>query len=113
MELISHTRVITELRQTEKLDEKCHALIFDAQSGELFAWHSGDMSSLEAVSTAAVLYNTWGAQAETVQQHDDELQVNFLGFLSREISLVYSVCILSFIEDPSLFGIGYSLHSNH
>ena len=75
MELISHTRIITELRQTEKLDEKCHALIFDAQSGELFAWHSGDMSSLEAVSTAAVLYNTWGAQADTAQQHDDELQV--------------------------------------
>ena len=35
------------------------------------------MSSLEAVSTAAVLYNTWGAQAETAQQHDDELEVSF------------------------------------
>ena len=90
MELISHTLVITELRQTEKLDEKCHALIFDAQSGELFAWHSGDMSSLEAVSTAAVLYNTWGAQAETAQQHDDELQVRFSDILSRELTLVYA-----------------------
>jgi len=76
MELVSHTRLIEELRQTDSLDVQCHALIFDAQTGELFAYHSAaQMSSLEAVSTAAVLYNTWGAQAETAQQHDDELEM--------------------------------------
>ena len=81
MELVSHTRLIEELRQTDSLDVQCHALIFDAQTGELFAYHSAaQMSSLEAVSTAAVLYNTWGAQAETAQQHDDELEVRFYFF---------------------------------
>ena len=77
MELVSHTKVVNELRQSFNLDEKCSALIFDSQSGELFAWH-GDITSLEAVSTSAVLYNCWGSQADTAQQHDEELQVCFL-----------------------------------
>ena len=76
MELVSHTKVVNELRQSFNLDEKCSALIFDSQSGELFAWH-GDITSLEAVSTSAVLYNVWGSQADTAQQHDEELQVCF------------------------------------
>ena len=67
------------------------------------------MSSLEAVSTAAVLYNTWGAQAETAQQHDDELQVRFL--IDNDFILKIS-CDL-YQEKYILFTDPYSLHSNH
>jgi hypothetical protein len=73
MEIITYSKLISELKQACSLDPSCAALIFDSSTGELVAWH-GSTNLSEAVSAAAAFYGCWNSQAEVSGQHDDQLE---------------------------------------
>jgi hypothetical protein len=73
MEIITYSKLITELKMACSLDQSCAAVIFDSSSGELMAWH-GSTNLSEAVSVAAAFYGCWNSQSEVSGQHDDQLE---------------------------------------
>ena len=74
MEIITHSKIVEELRQACTLEPDCGAIVFDSYTGELIAW-SGQKSIHEAVSMSAALFGLWNSQLETAGQHDDILEV--------------------------------------